>query len=56
MAEIRIHLLDLRQDLLCLSLLGLDLRGSRDGRLRQREHREREQQDEGDVSSVRSDT
>jgi hypothetical protein len=35
-AEIRVELLDLREDLLRLSLLRLDLRGSRDGRLRQR--------------------
>jgi hypothetical protein len=54
-AEIRVELLDLRQDLLCLSLFRLDLRGSGDRRLRQRQDREREQQDKGE-SFGRSDT
>jgi hypothetical protein len=53
LAEIRVELLDLGQDLLSLCLLLLDLRNRR---LRQRQRRQREQQDEGEVSFSRSDT
>jgi len=52
-AEVAVELLDLGEDLLGLRLLRLD--GLGDGRLRQRESRQREKQEKECVSSLRSD-
>ena len=52
-AEVGVEPLDLGQDLPSLCLLLVDLKNRR---LRQRQHRQREQQEDGEVSFSRSDT